>query len=147
MTEHDAEGQRSLMAHSFTVDQANRTLPLVRRIVRDIVETYAVWRGKVRDFEIATAPSRADRPSQPADELQREAERLAHEIQDCVGELQALGVEFKGFDLGLVDFPSEMEGRTVYLCWKLGEDAVMYWHEVDAGFAGRQPLELILQGS
>jgi hypothetical protein len=135
------------MAHSFTVEQANRTLPLVRRIVRDIVETYAIWRAKVHEFEVATVESRADRPSSRAEELQAEAQRLAHDIQGFVAELQALGVMFKGFDMGLVDFPSEMDGRMVYLCWKLGEDAVTYWHEVDAGFAGRQPLEPILQGS
>jgi hypothetical protein len=132
---------------NFTVEQANRTLPLVRRIVRDIVEGYAIWRDNVRDFELLAAQSRADRPSVRAEELQREAQRLAQEIEGFVGELQALGVEFKGFDMGLVDFPSDMDGRTVYLCWKLGEDAVMYWHEVGAGFAGRQPLEPILQGS
>ena len=135
------------MVHSFTVEQANRTLPLVRRIVRDIVETYAVWRAKVHEFEVATMDSRADRPSTRAEELQVETQRLAKDIQGFVGELQSLGVLFKGFDLGLVDFPSEMEGRSVYLCWKLGEDSVSYWHEVDAGFAGRQPLEPILQGS
>lgn len=135
------------MAQSFTVDQANRTLPLVRRIVRDIVESYAIWQAKVRDFELATAQSRADQPSAHAEELQREAQALAREIQGFVGELRDLGVEFKGFDLGLVDFPSEIDGRTVYLCWMLGEDSVKYWHEVDAGFAGRQPLEPILQSS
>jgi len=135
------------MAHSFTVEQANRTLPLVKRIVRDIVETYSVWRAKVHEFEVATVESRADRPSSRAEELQGEAQRLAHDIQSFVAELQALGVMFKGFDMGLVDFPSEFEGRMVYLCWKLGEDSVAYWHEVDAGFAGRQPLEPILQGS
>jgi len=129
------------MARSFTVEQANRTLPLVRRIVRDIVETYATWRGKVHEFEVATAQSRADRPSARAEELQQDAQRLARDIQGFVGELQTLGVEFKGFDTGLVDFPSEMEGRTVYLCWKLDEESVTFWHEVDDGFAGRRPLQ------
>jgi hypothetical protein len=50
-----------------------------------------------------------------------------------------LGVEPKGGD-GLVDFPALWDGRLVYLCWKLGEPEVLYWHEIDAGFAGRQPL-------
>jgi len=135
------------MAQTFTVDQANRTLPLVRRIVRDIVEAHAIWQGRVREFEVATVQSRADRPSSRAEELQREAQRLARDIQGFVDELRELGVEFKGYDMGLVDFPSEMEGRTVYLCWKLGEDTVLFWHEVDAGYAGRRPLEPIFQGS
>jgi hypothetical protein len=129
----------------FTVDQANRTLPLVRRIVRDIVESHRAWRHLVREFEIATAQSRADYPSPRAMELQRDVQRLARDIQGFIAELQELGVEFKGFDLGLVDFPSEMDGRLIYLCWKLDEDAVTYWHEIDAGFDGRQPLVPILQ--
>jgi hypothetical protein len=135
------------MPQTFTVDQANRTLPLVRRIVRDIVEAHSLWQGMVREFEVATAQSRADRPSVRAEELQRDAQRLAQDIQGFVDELRDLGVEFKGYDMGLVDFPCELDGRLVYLCWKLGEDAVKYWHEVDAGYAGRRPLEPILQGS
>lgn len=125
----------------FTVEQANRTLPLVKRIVRDIVETHQRWQETLRAFELATAESRADRPSPRAQALQREAQQLARDIQGFIGELRDLGVEFKGFDVGLVDFPSEVEGRPVFLCWKLDEDAVMYWHEVTEGYAGRQPLE------
>ena len=128
------------MTRLFTVDQANRTLPLVKRIVRDIVETHREWRRSVQEFELATAESRADRPSQRAQVLQREVQLLAREIQGFMGELRELGVEFKGFDLGLVDFPSEREGRLVYLCWKLGEDSVAWWHELEDGYRGRQPL-------
>ena len=54
--------------------------------------------------------------------------------------LKDLGIEMKGRDVGLVDFPGEIGGRPVYLCWRLGEPAVAHWHERDAGFAGRQPL-------
>jgi hypothetical protein len=57
-----------------------------------------------------------------------------------VGELRELGVEMKGMDIGLVDFPGEIDGRPVCLCWRLGEPAVAHWHELDAGYAGRQPL-------
>lgn len=53
--------------------------------------------------------------------------------------MKALGVELKGFD-GLCDFPSQRDGREVYLCWRLGEPEVHYWHELHTGFAGRQPL-------
>jgi hypothetical protein len=51
-----------------------------------------------------------------------------------------MGCELKGIEEGLIDFPSPREGRTVYLCWKLGEDSIGSWHELDTGFAGRQPL-------
>jgi hypothetical protein len=125
---------------TFTVEQANRTLPLVSRIVRDIVMQYARWQDKVRDFEMRTAHARVDRPDHVADALQREVQALAQEIDGYIDELHELGVEFKGFDMGLVDFPGELGGRPVYLCWRLGEEAVEHWHEIDAGFAGRQPL-------
>ena len=123
----------------FTVEQANRTLPLVGRIVEDIVRTYARWQGKVREHELMSATLR---PGDDRDlvRVEREAQGLAADLDAFRAELAALGVEFKGYDLGLVDFPCEMGGRIVYLCWRLGEPSVQYWHEVDAGFTGRRPL-------
>ena len=124
----------------FTVEQANRTLPLVSRIVEDIVRTYGMWQDKVREFEVLSATVRADVPNASAEALQKEAGLLAEEIDRYIGEIGALGVEFKGFDLGLVDFPGTVDGRPVYLCWRLGEPAVQYWHDRDTGYEGRQPL-------
>jgi hypothetical protein len=124
----------------FTLEQANRTLPLVRRIVEDIVRTYGRWQERVREFEVVAGRLRADGIDEHAETLQNEAQALAAEITNFVSELEALGVQFKGFDLGLVDFPSEMNGRVVHLCWRLGEPTIQHWHEVGAGFAGRQPL-------
>jgi hypothetical protein len=128
------------MRRSFTVDEANRTLPLVRRIVSDAVRDYWRWQDKVRDFEVAALRSSPDQPDETAERLQVEATRLAEEIDGYIGELAELGVLFKGFDTGLVDFPGEIEGRPVLLCWQLGEDDVKFWHEESAGFIGRQPL-------
>jgi hypothetical protein len=127
----------------FTIDQANRTLPLVSRIVTDIVETYERWQEAVRAFEIASVGAKADAPSAEAVAHEREAQRLAVEITGFVRELETLGVEFKGYDIGLVDFPSRVGDRPVYLCWRLGEPAVQYWHETNGGFAGRQPIEAL----
>ena len=127
----------------FTVEQANRTLPLVRKIAEDIVRTYGRWQERVREFEVVAGKLRADEVDPRAEALQTEAQALAAEITAFVAELEELGVEFKGFDLGLVDFPSEMNGRVVHLCWRLGEPAVQHWHEVGAGFAGRQPLDSV----
>ncbi len=124
----------------FTVEQANRTLPLVSRIVEDIVRTYAVWQDKVREFEVLSATVRADVPNASAEALQREAGVLAEEIDRYIAEIDGLGVEFKGFDLGLVDFPGEIDGRPVYQCWRLGEPAVQFWHDRDTGYESRQPL-------
>lgn len=125
----------------FTLEQANRTLPLVRKIVDDIVTSYGRWQDAVRGFELASAGVRADMPDPNAESLQIEAQRLAAEIAGFVRELEALGVQFKGYDLGLVDFPSLRDERTVYLCWQRGEPDVRFWHEIDGGFAGRRPID------
>lgn len=128
------------MRTRFTVDDANRTLPLVRRIVSDAVRDYWQWQEKVREYEEVAANRLVDQPNEDADRLEREATELAREIDGYVAEIRELGVEMKGFDTGLVDFPGEVDGKPVMLCWQLGEDSVQYWHEEDAGFAGRQPL-------
>ncbi len=136
------QGERSGMDTGtlFSVEQANRMLPYVERIVRDIVGGYAEWRRLVGEFEIATAGARAGAPDPQADQLQRDAQRLAADIEACQDELLALGLDFKGYEQGLVDFPAERDGRPVFLCWQLGERAVLHWHDRDAGFAGRRPL-------
>ncbi len=75
---------------------------------------------------------------------------VASDIVDAyLEELSNVGCVFKGFDDGLVDFHSRIEGRDVFLCWRLGEEEITHWHELDAGFAGRQELvpELVQGGS
>ena len=123
---------------TFTIDQANRALPLVRRIVQDIVDEYARWQEMVKRLDVMTAA--ATRDAAAVDRLQRDIQSAARSIDEYVRELTQLGVEMKGFDVGLVDFPGEMGGRPVYLCWRLGESSVAHWHERDAGYAGRRPL-------
>ena len=132
--------QPSRMRKSFTVDEANRMLPLVQRIVGDAVRDYWRWQDTVREFEGASLRSTPEKPDEEAEQLQNEATRLAKEIDGYMAELAELGILFKGFDTGLVDFPGEIGGRPVLLCWQLGEESVQYWHEEDAGFIGRQPL-------
>ena len=127
-------------ARLFTIEQANRMLPLVRRIVEDIVQDYARWREQVGVLEVVAAGRRGDSPPDEAEKVEQDTQRLAADIERYVGELRELGVDFKGFDEGLVDFPAEIDGRRVYLCWKLGEESVEHWHDVDAGYAGRQKL-------
>ena len=128
------------MDRTFTVEEANRTLPLVGKIVADLVREHKMWEAKVAEFELAAVGSTPERPDAIAELLQIEAQRLARDIEGYIAELSALGVICKGMDTGLVDFPGQLDGRDVYYCWKLGEPRVMYWHEVDAGFLGRQKL-------
>jgi len=130
----------SAATRTFTVEQVNRMLPLVRRIVRDIVDAHRAWSRAVQSYETAATWTRADAPSNHVTALEDEVRRLAAEIEGYLVELRELGVDFKGFEQGLVDFPGEREGRVVYLCWKLDEDEVKFWHEVTDGYAGRQPL-------
>ena len=61
-------------------------------------------------------------------------------LNALLAEINGFGCELKGLGEGLIDFPSKREGRTVYLCWKLGEERIAYWHELDTGFASREPL-------
>lgn len=129
------------MEKIFTVEEANRTLPLVSRIVQDLVRDHEAWEDKVREFELATVGASPDRPDAIAELLQFEAQRLATEIEVYIAELKELGVVCKGMDTGLVDFRGQLEGREVFFCWKLGEPSVQYWHELDAGFVGRQKLQ------
>ena len=134
------------MRPRFTVEDANKTLPLVRRIVSDAVRDYWRWQDKVREYEDVAAQRGLDERGEVgelAERLERETEALARDIDGYIAEIRELGVEFKGFDTGLVDFPGEVDGKPVLLCWQLGEESVQYWHEEDAGFAGRQPLPSI----
>jgi hypothetical protein len=76
-----------------------------------------------------------------AGKVRREIEEAGSRINELIEKVQSMGVELKDVDAGLIDFRSIREGREVYLCWKLGEEHVSHWHELDAGFVGRQLLE------
>jgi len=130
----------------FTVDEANRVLPLVRPIVRDLLAEHREWREAVEQFELADA---AD-PGEPDDDHLESAEAFAarsrveahaSRIHELMEELTALGCIFKGFEGGLVDFLSLRDDRPVYLCWRSGEETVSYWHDIDGGFGGRHPID------
>lgn len=125
---------------TWTAESANRALPLVRRIVADLVARYADWQHRIELFELAATRSTADEQDPGAERLEREAQLIAVEIQGFVRELEQVGVQCKSLEHGLVDFPGELDGRPVLFCWKHGEAAVTHWHDPDAGFAGRQPL-------
>jgi len=130
----------------FTVEQANRTLPLVRKIVEDVVQQHRRWRESILELDLVSSSIRAEDPTERASVLERTVQALAREIDGYKRELEDLGIQLKDPRLGLVDFPSEMAGRHVLLCWRLGEPEVQFWHEVDSGYAGRQPLSPELVG-
>ena len=128
-------------AKIFTVEKANRALPLVRRIVADITAEHPRWRDLVSRYELAAGGARSDLgESGEMIALRREVDAVAALITGYVAELEQIGVTLKGFEDGLIDFFGLHEGRVVCLCWREGEESVGHWHEIDAGFAGRQPI-------
>jgi hypothetical protein len=130
----------------FTVDHANRTLPLVRRIVEDVVREHRRWQEAIVELDLLVSGVRANLPDPRATALEREIQSIAREIDVFQGELESLGIQLKDRRIGLIDFPSEMDGRRVLLCWRLGETSVQFWHDENSGYAGRQPLSPTLVG-
>ena len=132
------------MKTRFTLADANRTLPLVSRIVRDLVARFPVWRDLVDEYELMTSSQRVDEPDPRVAQLERQVTALAREIDGYVRELTELGAEVRvPYDSGLVDFPGMHDGRPIFLCWQLGEETIEHWHEPEAGFAGRQPIDAL----
>jgi hypothetical protein len=125
----------------FTLAEANRTLPLVKRVVQDIASLYPGWKDLVSRYELIAAKARPDWGESPEQlGLKSQIDDVARKINACLVELEQIGCEFKGFEEGLVDFHGKLDDREILWCWKLGEDRITHWHELDAGFAGRQPI-------
>jgi hypothetical protein len=113
----------------FTPAEASKTLPLVRKIVKDILDTSREMR-LIAD-EIGSSVEKDPR-----------IQRLADDIEKFMLELEEIGCFFKdwNFSIGLVDFPAIIEGKEVFLCWRSDEDDILYYHEIETGFAGRKPI-------
>jgi hypothetical protein len=122
----------------FTVEEANALLPSVRQLLRKLQRSrrrLGAYRKEARQ-----AAEQADQGGGGITGGLLYA-RLLTNFADEMGELEAIGVQLKDFDRGLVDFPSLRDGRVVLLCWQLDEgDELEWWHDLDTGFAGRTPL-------
>lgn len=123
----------------FTIQEANALLPSVRTIVRKIQQAH---RQVARyNAEAKKASESAEKAGGGGVSAGLEYAKALTDLTDQIGRLEILGVQLKDFERGLVDFPSLRDGRVVLLCWQLGEgDELEWWHDVDAGFAGRTPL-------
>lgn len=117
-----------MVRHSFTPEQANRTLPLVKRIVADVL---------AKGRELHELSRRAD----DAHAVER-VPVLERELRGLLAELERIGCSYRdwGFEYGLVDFPGEVDGEAVLLCWRSDEPEVAWYHTSDGGFAGRKPI-------
>ena len=120
----------------FTVAQANSTLPLVRRIVGDIVKTHGLILRLQAEME--QAPGAREQAA-----TQTRLDESVTRLEDYVDELGEVGCELKDYQVGLIDFVGRHQSRDVHLCWKLGEEKIGYWHEINAGYAGRQPISTL----
>jgi hypothetical protein len=135
--------KRSRKKKYFTVAEANATLPLLRSILRDVTELAHDLAERHERLSRVQPPARGHLGEAYREELlemQAEFERGQERMQEFIEELHHLGVELKDRTTGLVDFLAVMDDHEVYLCWRLGEAEVGHWHELDAGFAGRQKL-------
>jgi len=129
------------MPRTFTIEEARALLPEVRAIAEAMQQhkrEFDRQRSLLKEAGTHAAGNGHGTPG--ALSAQTAAEQQVQEIQNRVEQLAQMGVEVKGIDDGLIDFPSERDGRIVYLCWRIGEPDILYWHEVHAGFQGRQPL-------
>ena len=122
-----------MVRRSFTPSQANRTLPLVKRIVAEILE-----KGR----ELTALGVRRREESDDDGSLQLRMDTIEMEMRDLLAELERIGCSYKdwGFEKGLVDFPGEIEGRQVLLCWRSDEESVSWYHTPEEGYSGRTPI-------
>jgi hypothetical protein len=126
------------MRHSrhYTLEEASALLPRVA----ELIERMRSARDRLGDREARKALAEAGRMNGGGRPGRVVSEGFL-ELRESMLELRALEVVLRDLDRGLVDFPALREGREVYLCWQEGEDGIGFWHEPDAGFAGRRPLD------
>lgn len=134
---------------SFTVPEANALLPHLREVLQELRETREEAAGHHEKLQLLDALwgeglLDEDNPDHREFRGRRKAiGDLARSIRATVeSEIRARGIRFPagGLEYGLIDFPSSFDGRWVYLCWRLGEPKVLYWHELDGGFRGRRKI-------
>jgi len=131
------------MARQFTLDEATALLPTIRPILEEIINLRARLERTEHDLVSLHWKARSNGHANQQGsfgEGQSTRTALMAEINAQLLKLHELGVELKDPAVGLIDFPSLRDGRVVYLCWRLGEPEIAYWHETTTGFAGRQPL-------
>ncbi|HUI07524.1 MAG TPA: DUF2203 domain-containing protein [Verrucomicrobiae bacterium] len=120
----------------FTLDEARALLPQLRRIFKDMHHRHDVVQRTDADLGKKLQQTGTDVGGKNVSVLLMDMLQLNLQLQ----RLQEMGVQIKDFDRGLVDFPHLRNGREVFLCWELDEDDIEFWHDLDAGYAGRERL-------
>jgi hypothetical protein len=125
----------------FTVEEANTLIPRLEFIMGKLQRNGLALREQVGELARVTGQSPESLTTAQILELRPQLGTIVEELEALLGEIEACGGELKGLDLGLVDFPAEIDGELVLLCWQYGEKEIGYYHSFEAGFAGRKPLD------
>lgn len=120
----------------FTLEQAQATLDIIRPLVGEILQIRQSILKRQPEIWPVLAKAAGNGGNKVASAMAQEFARL----DQAVRQILATGALLKDVNLGLVDFPTLLDGREVYLCWKYGEEKIQFWHETDGGFSGRKPL-------
>jgi hypothetical protein len=133
------------LSRTFTLDEAQALLPVLETLLRRAQDQgqrcaeIEVELEQLRQEIVLAGGMHVD----VAKAARRRAERdkALQETKDALAEIEAIGVQVKDLEQGLLDFPCIIEGKTVLLCWKMGETEIAFWHSTEDGFAGRKPLD------
>lgn len=130
---------------TFTLDEAHALLPILESLLRTAIEGKRLIEDV--DKELQDVAHRVFLNGGtllkivPLARRKMEREKALQRVKDAVAEIHATGVQVKDVDIGLLDFPCVVEGKTVLLCWKFGEEKITHWHGTSEGFAGRKPID------
>jgi hypothetical protein len=130
------EGIELVHERHFTLEEANELLPQLTTLLTRLREA----KDDLTDTEAHEALSEAA-PANGGGEQGRQVGVAFLEVRQLLETVERAGIVLRDIERGLVDFPALMDDREVYLCWELGEDEVAYWHELEGGYGGREPLE------
>jgi len=134
-----------MAARSFTLEEAQSLLPVLESLLRTAIEAKKLI--ETVDAELQDLAHRVFLSGGLLVNIiqvarrKAEREKTIQRVKDTLAEIDATGVQVKDLDIGLLDFPCQVEGRTVLLCWKLGEQGITHWHDTREGFAGRKPID------
>jgi hypothetical protein len=127
-------------ARHFTIDEANALIPRLEMLMADAQRAAVTLRAAMQDTPVGEEGVPDTRTTKDVLRVRPDLADDVHRLEWAVAEIEALGCQFKGLDLGLVDFPALIDGTTVLLCWQYGEKQIAFWHRADEGFAKRRPL-------
>ena len=134
-----------MSARTFTLDEAKMLLPVLESLLRTAISGKKLMEeveGELQELSHRIFLNGGTHVDVVAI-ARRKAERAKAEqrAKDALAEIDSIGVQVKDIDIGLLDFPCEVEGKTVLLCWKMGENSITHWHGTDEGFAGRKLID------